>query len=87
MTQEQSDPVIDEVREVRRRISARFDNDPARLVAYYMKQQERHRERLMDPVKRQSPRTSRPLDLALQRGLPAVSVNGIIKATLGRPVR
>ena len=25
MTQEQSDPVIDEVREVRRRISARFD--------------------------------------------------------------
>jgi len=29
MTQEQSDPVIDEVREVRRRISARFDNDPA----------------------------------------------------------
>ncbi len=37
MTQEQSDPVIDGVRVVRRRISARFDNDPARLVAYYMK--------------------------------------------------
>ena len=28
MTQEQSDPVIDGVREVRRRISAHFDNDP-----------------------------------------------------------
>ena len=37
MTQEQSDPLIDEVREARRRISVRFDNDTARLVAYYMK--------------------------------------------------
>ena len=55
MTREQSDPVIDEVREVRCRISARFDNDPARLVAYYMKQQERHRERLIDPVKATEP--------------------------------
>ncbi len=55
MTQEQNDPVIDEVREVRRRISARFDNDPARLVAYYMKQQERHRERLIDPLKATEP--------------------------------
>lgn len=36
-----SDPVIDEVREARRRISARFDHDPARLVAYYMELQER----------------------------------------------
>jgi len=47
--------VIDEVREVRRRISARFDNDPARLVAYYMKLQERHRERLIDPLKATEP--------------------------------
>ena len=54
MTQEQSDPVIDGVREVRRRITVRFDNDPARLVAYYMKLQERHRERLIDSVKAQS---------------------------------
>ncbi len=28
------DPVIDEIREVRRRISERFDHDPERLVAY-----------------------------------------------------
>ena len=54
MTQEQSDPVIDGVREVRRRIW-RFDNDPARLVAYYMKLQERHRERLIDSVKATEP--------------------------------
>jgi hypothetical protein len=48
MTQERSDPVIDEVREVRQRISARFDNDPARLVAFCMELQERHRDRLID---------------------------------------
>ena len=51
MTQERSDPVIDEVREVRQRISARFGHDPARLVAYYMELQERHRDRLIDQPK------------------------------------
>jgi len=48
MNQHQSDPVIDEIREVRHRISARFDHDPARLVEYYMKLQEQYRERLVD---------------------------------------
>jgi hypothetical protein len=48
MKQEPSDPVIDEIREVRQRISARFDHDPARLVAYYMELQQRHRDRLID---------------------------------------
>ena len=51
MTEERSDPVIDEVREVRQRISARFGHDPARLVAYYMELQERHRDRLIDRPK------------------------------------
>jgi len=51
MTREQSDPVIDEVREVRQRISARFGHDPARLVSYYMELQERHRDRLIDRPK------------------------------------
>lgn len=41
------DPVIDEVRETRRRISARFGHDPARLVEHYMELQRRHRERLV----------------------------------------
>ena len=45
------DPVIDEIREVRRRISERLGNDPARLVAYYMELQERYRDRLTDAVK------------------------------------
>ena len=44
----QSDPVIDEVRAVRHEISARFDHDPERLVAYYMELQERYRERLIE---------------------------------------
>lgn len=43
-----TDPVIDEIREVRQRISARFDHDPARLVEYYMELQERYRDRLVD---------------------------------------
>ncbi len=44
-----ADPVIEEIREVRHRISARFEHDPVRLGAYYMELQERYRERLLDP--------------------------------------
>ncbi|MDN5942450.1 MAG: hypothetical protein L0H94_11260 [Nitrospira sp.] len=46
-----SDQPIDEIREVRHRISARFDHDPARLVAYYVKLQEQYRDRMIDPAK------------------------------------
>ncbi len=42
------DPVIDEIREVRRRISARFDHDPERLMAYYMELQKQYGDRLLD---------------------------------------
>ena len=42
-----SDPVIDEVRAARHRISERVGHDSARLVAYYMEFQERYRERLI----------------------------------------
>ena len=42
------DPVIDEIREVRRRISARFDDDPEQLVAYYMELQKQYGDRLLD---------------------------------------
>jgi hypothetical protein len=41
------DPVIDEIRETRHRISARFDHDPSRLVAYYMELQKRYQDRLI----------------------------------------
>jgi hypothetical protein len=42
-----TDPVIDEVREVRHQISERFGHDPERLVAYYMEMQEQYRDRLI----------------------------------------
>ncbi len=44
------DPVIDEIRDVRYRISASWDHDPAKLVAFLMQYQERFRDRLIyDP--------------------------------------
>ena len=51
MNKIQNDQPIDEIRELRRRISARFDHDPVRLVAYYVKLQERYRDRLIDTPK------------------------------------
>lgn len=41
------DPVIDEIREVRRSISARFDHDPKRLVDYYIQLQDKYKDRLL----------------------------------------
>ena len=43
------DVAIEEIHELRRRISAQCDNDPARLVAYYIKLQEQYRDRLIEP--------------------------------------
>ena len=42
MKEIRNDQPIDEIRELRRRISARFDHDPARLVAYYTSSAWRH---------------------------------------------
>ena len=42
------DDAVEEVREIRRQISARFDHDPVKLVEHYMKRQERHGDRLID---------------------------------------
>ena len=52
MKQKQSDPVIDEIREVRHRVSASFGHDPAQLVAFYMEMQKQYQERLIETVKR-----------------------------------
>jgi ribosome maturation factor RimP len=51
MKETESDPTIDEIREVRHRISARFDHDPAKLVAYYMELQKQYKDRLFRPQK------------------------------------
>lgn len=51
-----NDPVIDEIRAVRSRISARFDHDPERLVQYYLELQKRHAERLIGATKDAAPK-------------------------------
>jgi hypothetical protein len=47
MDQGASDPVIEEIREVRRLISARVGHDPARLVSYYIELQRQYEGRLI----------------------------------------
>jgi hypothetical protein len=51
-----SDPVIDEIRAVRSRISAQFNHDPDKLVEYYMELQKRHANRLVGNVKDFAPK-------------------------------
>ncbi|HEV8579890.1 MAG TPA: DUF2442 domain-containing protein [Thermoanaerobaculia bacterium] len=41
---DEGDDLIEEIHEVRRRISARFDHEPERLVAYYVERQKRHQD-------------------------------------------
>ena len=48
MKQNPSDPVINEIREVRHRISARFDHDPTRMVAFYIETQRQYQDRLIE---------------------------------------
>lgn len=43
------DDAIEEVREIRRQISARFNDDPAKLAQHYMELQQRHADRLVYP--------------------------------------
>lgn len=56
MGQEPNDPVIDEIREVRHRISARVGHDPARLVAYYIEMQKQYQERLIGTAETEASR-------------------------------
>ncbi|MBN2494694.1 MAG: hypothetical protein JXR96_08905, partial [Deltaproteobacteria bacterium] len=44
------DEGIRAVRDVRKAISADFDDDPEKLVAHYILEQERHRDRLLEPI-------------------------------------
>ena len=45
-----SDPLIDEVREVRRALSATFQNDVDKLCDYLQRIEEQHQERVVKPV-------------------------------------
>lgn len=42
------EPLLDEIRQVRRRISAGIGHDPRRIVEYYARLQEEHRARIVD---------------------------------------
>ena len=61
MKQHLSDPVTDEIREVRHRISARFGHDPTRLVAFYMEMQKQYQDRLIETAKSSQDRDNQHL--------------------------
>jgi hypothetical protein len=42
------DPTIEQIREIRRRISAMCDHDPRKFVEYYIEFQKKHRDRLVN---------------------------------------
>lgn len=44
-----ADDAVEEVREIRRKLWAQFDNDPVRMIEYLMEQEKQYRERLWDP--------------------------------------
>ena len=60
MKQNLGDPVIDEIREVRYRISARFDHDPIQMVAFYMEMQKQYQDRLMETTQSAELRANQP---------------------------
>ena len=60
MKQNLSDPVIDEIREVRHRISARFDHDPTQMVAFYMEMQKQYQGRLIKTTESAELRCDQP---------------------------
>ena len=45
-----ADDAVEEVREIRMQISARFDHDLHKLAEHYMELQKRHADRLIDPT-------------------------------------
>jgi len=48
-----TDSPFEAIREARRRISEQCGHDPKRLVEYYMKLQERHKDRLVSSTEPQ----------------------------------
>ena len=60
MKQKLGDPVIEEVREVRHRISARFGHDPTQTVAFYMETQKQYQDRLIETTQSAGLRRDQP---------------------------
>ena len=59
-----SDPVIDEVRAVRRKISASYGHDVRKMIADHMKLQERYADRLIRLAPARKPAARRKLAVA-----------------------
>ncbi|HEX6751083.1 MAG TPA: hypothetical protein VF092_27585 [Longimicrobium sp.] len=53
---DQIDPTLERIRRVRHEISAACDHDPYKLVEYYMRLQEQHRDRLVDTAEPAEPK-------------------------------
>ena len=51
---------VEAVRRAREEISREHDNDPRKLVEYYMALQERHKDRLIDGASKQADAEVRP---------------------------
>lgn len=47
---ENGDPTLDRIRRARHEISESCGHDPYELVAYYIRLQEQHRDRLVSPA-------------------------------------
>jgi len=43
-----NDPIIDNIRKVRKQISERFEHDPARLVDHYIEIQKKYQNRVLE---------------------------------------
>jgi hypothetical protein len=56
-----SDKAIEEIRRIRKEISAEFDNDPKKLVEHYIELQDQYKERL---VKKKSKKEEGDLKVA-----------------------
>jgi hypothetical protein len=51
----QDDPAMAHVREVRHRISQQNAHDPKKLVEYYIRLQEKYKDRLLEQVQSKKP--------------------------------
>ena len=75
MNQATPDPVIDEIREIRHGISARYEHDPAKLVAFLIQFQQQFKDRLIyDPSGEFIAEPTESREAAIASGLVAESL-------------
>lgn len=46
-TMKKDDPTIDEIRAIRHKLSQKLQNDPEKIVEYYLEWQKKYRDRLV----------------------------------------